>query len=214
MSRPLSTTGYVVLGLLALRPLTPYEIVQQKERSFDYCWPTSERSLYDQPERLVDAGYARREERGPGRGTRYAITDAGRQALGAWLGTDSAMPRFENEPMLRMLFADQSTVDDLARVVAALKAHIDERRRAGLDQMQPYLAGDGLFQDRAHIVVLTGDLIRRLLNALDDWADEVAEVTGNWTSTSGVGLTEPIRSILEDFIADGEQRIERQVSDG
>jgi hypothetical protein len=117
------------------------------------------------------------------------------------------MPRFQNEPMLRTLFADQAGVEDLHRVAGELKAHIDERRRAGIEQMESYLTGEGLFQDRAHIVVLTGELIRRLLNALDDWADLVTEVSADWDTTAGIGLNNDIRAILEGFLADGAERI-------
>lgn len=209
MSPQLSTTGYAVLGLLALRPLTPYEIAQQQQRSLDYCWPTSERSLYDQPERLVAAGYAQREAPDAGKPAKYSITEAGRAALREWLSTATAMPRFQNEPLLRMLFADQASPVDLANMLAALKAHAHDRRREGIEQMTPYLSGDGLFQERAHIVVLTGELIRRLLNALDDWADLVAEATAEWTTTDGIGLDDNIKAILEAFIEDGVERINR-----
>lgn len=205
MTASLSTTSYAVLGLLALRPLTPYELTQQMQRSLDYCWPTSERSLYDQPERLVAAGLATVDADAP-RKRRYAITPAGREALSAWLATDSAMPRFQNEPLLRVLLADQATVEDLQRVVGALRAHIGQRRRQGLEQMTPYLHGDGLFQERAHIVTLTADLISRLLGALDDWAADVQEITAGWTTTVGIGLTDDVRGVLERMIATEEDR--------
>ncbi|MCU0268412.1 MAG: PadR family transcriptional regulator [Acidimicrobiales bacterium] len=209
MRRQLSTTGYAVLGLLALRPLTPYEITQQMQRSLDYCWPTSERSLYDQPERLVAAGYAMRQEPDGDRAARYEITAAGRDALRAWLATDSAMPRFQNEPMLRALFADQGTVADLHRTIDDLRAHVAQRRRLGVAQMEPYLTGDGLFQERSHIVTLTADLVARVLDAIEDWADEVAQVTAGWTTTEGLGLTDEIRPILERIVTEGNERVRR-----
>ena len=209
MPRPLSTTGYAVLGLLALRPLTPYELTQQMQRSLDYCWPTSERSVYDQPDRLVDAGFARRERTGPGRAARYAITEPGRDALRRWLGTTPAMPRFQNEPLLRLLLADQADLADLDQVITTLKVHVTERRRTGIEQMGPYLTGDGLFQERAHITVLFVDLVHRVLDALEDWADQVAEVTAAWPSTAGIGLTDEVRPILEHLLSAGAARIAR-----
>lgn len=212
MAPSLSTTSYAVLGLLALRPLTPYELTQQMQRSLDYCWPTSERSLYDQPERLVAAGLATpiTDENGGAPRRRYAITPAGRQALREWLATDSAMPRFQNEPLLRVLLADQATVEDLHRVVGALRAHVAQRRLLGLEQMAPYLQGEGLFQERAHIVTLAADLVSRLLGVLDDWATDVEAITRDWSTTERLGLTDDIREVLEQMLTREQDRATHQ----
>ena len=205
MAPRLSTTGYAVLGMLALRPATPYELTQQMQRSLDYCWPTSERSLYDQPERLVAAGLASAAEDDDGGRRRYAITDEGRAALSAWLATDSAMPRLANEPLLRTLFADQGEVEDLHRVLADLRAHVAERRHLGIAQMAPYLEGEGLFQERAHVVVIVADLVGRLLDTLDDWAADVEAITADWETTRGRGLEPEVRAVLERMV-DGARR--------
>ena len=66
-----------------------------------------------------------------------------------------------------------------------------------------------MFQERAHIVTLTADLVRRLLDALEDWADEITEVTADWTTTADVGLTVDIRRMLEHLLADGRARMQR-----
>lgn len=210
MARPLSTTGYAVLGMLALRPATPYELTQQMQRSLDYCWPTSERSLYDQPERLVAAGLAtvEVEGRGPTARRRYHITPAGRAALEAWLASPTAMPRFQNEPLLRVLFADQGTTGDLHRVLEAVRQHVEERRRLGLTQLEPYLEGEGLFQERAQIVILVGDLISRLLATLDDWAADVQRITAEWETTTG-GMTAETRALLERVVDAERARVGR-----
>jgi PadR family transcriptional regulator, regulatory protein AphA len=210
MTRSLSTTGYAVLGLLALRPLTAYELTQQMQRSLDYCWPTSERSLYDQPERLVQAGLAGVVD-DEGR-RRYSITDAGRDALRAWLATPTAMPRLQNEPLLRTLFADQGSLADLQRTLNDLRAHIDHRRRLGVEQLQTYLDDDGLFQERAHIVIVVGDLIARTLRALDDWADEVESLSADWPATTDIGLTPELRRHLEGLLAEEHSRLARRES--
>ncbi len=205
-----------MLGLLALRPLTPYEITQQMQRSLDYCWPTSERSLYDQPERLVALGLAtRRTEKSAGSvKRRYAITREGRAALRAWLAEDSAMPHLQNEPMLRTLFADQGDLADLHRTLASLRAHVAQRRRLGIEQMEPYLDGEGLFQERAHIVTITADLISRMLNVLDEWAAEVTDLSADWSSPAGVGLSDEIRARLESLIDTERARDRRATAAG
>ena len=85
-SRPsLPTTSYAILGMLALRPWTAYELTQQLRRSLTYCWPKAESVLYDEPKRLVRLGLATAQRQPAGRRTRtaYAITDQGRRALEA-----------------------------------------------------------------------------------------------------------------------------------
>src|SRR5262245_57934117 len=105
----LSTTSYAVLGMLAVRPWSAYELTKQMRRSLAYCWPKAESVLYDEPKRLVRLGLASANQE-PAGGSRtravYAITDAGRAALRAWLATEPAPPRFELEPLLRLLYAD------------------------------------------------------------------------------------------------------------
>lgn len=213
MPRPLSTTAYAVLGMLALRPATPYELTQQMQRSLDYLWTTSERSLYDQPERLVAAGLAEVSTDGDGAGDRrrYAITPAGREALEAWLATEAATPRFQIESLLRVLFADQGEVDDLRSVLAGLREHVAVRRRLGYDQMRTYRDDQGLFQERAHIVVLVADLVGRMLDLLDDWAAEVETLSATWETTSGIGLSPEVRDVLVALL---EREAVRVAADG
>lgn len=107
----LTTTSYAILGLLALRDHTTYELTKQMQRTVGYIWPRAERKLYDEPKRLVAAGYAEAVQDlvGRRRRTTYSITPAGREALARWLGTEPAPPAMEFEGMLRVLFADQGT---------------------------------------------------------------------------------------------------------
>ena len=81
--RKLSTTSYAVLGLLALRPWSTYELAQQVSKSLSSWWPRTERQLYEQPKILVDHGLATATTEMVGRRPRtlYDITPAGRVAL-------------------------------------------------------------------------------------------------------------------------------------
>ena len=84
-SRPdtdVPTTSYAVLGMLAIRPWSAYELNKQLRRSLAYCWPKTQSVLYDEPKRLAALGWARPRREPAGRRTRtvYEITPAGRQA--------------------------------------------------------------------------------------------------------------------------------------
>src|SRR5260370_1578674 len=113
----LTTTSYAILGLLALRDWTTYELAKQMQRTVGYVWPRAERKLYDEPKRLVEAGYARAAKDMVGRRPRttYSITPAGRKALKRWLDTAVAPPALEVDGMLRVRFPDPRTIPQLPR---------------------------------------------------------------------------------------------------
>ena len=83
----LTTTSYAILGLLAVKPWSTYELTQQMERSLGHMWPRAASKLYEEPKKLVDHGLARATQDRVGQRPRtvYSITDKGRRALAAWL---------------------------------------------------------------------------------------------------------------------------------
>ena len=83
----MTTTSYAILGLLAVKPWTTHELVQQVDRSLRRLWPRAQSKLYEEPKKLVAHGYAKATDDSVGRRrrTRYTITAKGRRALAAWL---------------------------------------------------------------------------------------------------------------------------------
>ena len=133
MEKPLPTTGYAVLGLLAVRPWTTYELAKQVQRSLGWFWPRAERKLYDVPPDLVARGLATVTEGHTGRRARsvYRITPAGRRALRRWLGLPPQPPTLEFEAMVKVFFADGGSLEDLHRTLESV-AHAAEERRLEL----------------------------------------------------------------------------------
>src|SRR6516162_6651932 len=74
----LTTTSYLILGLLALRRWSTYELAQQMKRSIHFYWPRAESHIYEEPKKLVAHGLAAASSEQTGRRPRtmYAITDA------------------------------------------------------------------------------------------------------------------------------------------
>lgn len=208
--RPLPTTSYAVLGMLALRSWTGYELTNQMRRSLDYCWPKADSVLYDEPRRLVALGLARTtEEQKDGRTrTRYAITAKGRRALRAWLATPPAPPRLEVEPMLRLLYADQGEVEDLQQAMATFRAWAEERYELGVAMYRDYLDTGGPFPDRLHLNVLFGAFYVELFEVIERWTRLVEEEAAGWPSTEGVGLTERGRALAEEALARHGARVD------
>ena len=79
--------SYAVLGLLAIRPWSRYELTQQMDRSPGRFWPRAVSKLYEEPKKLAAHGLARSSAERNANRTRtvYAITEKDRAALAAWL---------------------------------------------------------------------------------------------------------------------------------
>jgi len=113
------------------------------QRSLGWFWPRTERKLYDEPKKLVAAGWATATEQRTGKRPRtvYAITGTGRKALRAWLGEPAAPPSLEFEAMVKVFFADSGTIDQLRqnldRVRAAAEARLAQLERMIEDDEQP-----------------------------------------------------------------------------
>ncbi|GAB3863781.1 hypothetical protein GCM10028801_31990 [Nocardioides maradonensis] len=180
-----SSSSYAVLGLLALRDWTAYELVQQSQRSMRLFWPRSEAHVYAEVKRLVAAGWAAAAEEPAGKRsrTRYSITSAGREALEEWLGTPPAVPLLEMEAVLRLFFADQGTTEQLTASLATLSAQAGAWEVVGPALMRPYAEGEGPFPERLHLLVPLADLYRDLFRLLGRWADETAERVAAWETT-------------------------------
>jgi DNA-binding PadR family transcriptional regulator len=184
--KKLTTTSYAILGLLALRPWSAYELSQQMRRNVGEFWPRAERGIYDEPKNLVAHGYATATDEHQGRRSRtvYAITPAGRRALRAWLAEDSAPPQFESEAVLRIAFAEHGRKDDALRTLTALQAQVDERRRFVTEVSRSYVEGQGVFPDRVHTISLVTRFFADYYEMLDAWAAWATAEIASWGDIS------------------------------
>jgi PadR family transcriptional regulator, regulatory protein AphA len=102
----LTTTEGVVLGLLAERERSGYDLLKRAEGSVAHMWSPAKSQLYAVLPRLVGAGLARRRtvrQRGRPDKQVYRITPAGREAVRHWLET--ATPKTWDELLLKVFFA-------------------------------------------------------------------------------------------------------------
>lgn len=216
MAARMTTSSYAVLGLLALRPWSAYDLAQQAARSLRFAWPTSERHLYAEPKKLVALGYATMHEEaaGPNRTRKvYTISDAGERALADWTDTEPTPPTFEAETMVRLLFAEQGTVDDLARAITKLKNDTEELHEWSLSIIDGYTRGDIPFPDRLHLSVLLASFELELFTMIERWADYAVEEVSRWENTDRPGpnartneitsLLAARRTVLDTLDADG-----------
>jgi len=175
----LTTTSYAVLGLLALRPWSAYELTRTMRTSaVRAAWPRTESRLYEEPKNLVGNGLLRSSTERTGRRGRtvYTITDKGRRALRRWLSERPAPEQVHDEMLLRLLFVDQGDREQaLAAIRAAMEALQGELERVA--HLAPRMArGEARFPERLHVAALSaqrgvGQLRARLefLRWADAW---------------------------------------------
>ena len=197
----LPTTAYAILGMLALRPWSAYELTQQMRRSLNYCLPTAESVLYHEPKRLVRHGLvgAKREAVGTRTRTVYRITAQGRKVLADWLATPLPPPRLEVPVMLRLLYADQASKEDLLGAITSARAWALDRAPDALAQIRGYLADGGPFPERLHIIAMFARFYVDLFGAIIDWCDFAENQVRTWPDTANLGMTDQTRSLLEDL---------------
>jgi DNA-binding PadR family transcriptional regulator len=205
----MTTSSYAVLALLDLREWTGYELTNQAQRSLRYAWPKSERLLYSETKKLVALGYAttHKEETGNRSSNVYEITEAGRNALKDWTKTRTQAPHIEVEALLRLLFADHGTIEDLLTVFDELEADIREQHDSVVELMASYLDRGHPFPDRTHLSVLFATFQIEMLKSIEEWIGFARSEINEWPTTENLGMTERTE-MLTRLIAGSEFRID------
>lgn len=206
----LSSTSHAVLGLLSIRPWTAYELSKQVKRSLAFCWPRAERGIYYEPKKLVEHELATATTDDRER-TVYKITRKGRATLARWLREPSVPPRFESEAMLRVLFADNGTKEELLAAIRSVRDHAGVLRAQAEQVIQGYVDGRGPFPERIHIITLTGKFNIDYIAMLERWADWAEDlVMKQWTDTSAPagfpGAWEVFPTLLDELAASAAER--------
>ena len=178
----LTTSSYAILGLLALRPWTTYELAKQMAVSLRNFWPRAESKLYEEPKKLVAHGLAQACLEHVGRRPRsvYEITPAGREALRTWLDEPAAMAVLEFESLVKVFFSEQGT---RAQLAATLDRIVDEqRRRVAVDAewARAYAAGRTAFPERLAVLSLVGPLQAEINWTILRWAENAMETVAGW----------------------------------
>ncbi len=185
MPKPLTSTSRALLGLLALRPWTTYELAKQMERSLHHFWPRAESELYKEAKNLVAHGLARSrtEHRGRRPRTVYAITPKGRRDLEKWLAEPGSGPTVEFEALVKVFFADQATKQDLLVQLRAVQSRAADGLvwRAGVIREYPETGGP--FPERLHIIALVTQFLTDQGKMILQWARWAESEVLSWPDT-------------------------------
>jgi PadR family transcriptional regulator, regulatory protein AphA len=195
----LSTTSYAMLGMLAIRPWTAYELAKQVDRGLGQFWSRARSNLFGEPKKLVARGLATAvaDQVGKRPRTVYTITPEGRETLRGWLARPGEGPALEFEEILKIFFADSSTKRDTLAAVQRISQWAAERNVENASIARSYLDGTGPFQDRAAVLALTGRFLTDFADMVARWADWAGEIIEAWPDD--VRSAEPRWDVLDEI---------------
>lgn len=205
--KPLTTTSYAILGLLAVKPWTTYELARQMERSVRNFWPRAERGIYDEPKLLVRHGLARARAAYTGRrrATIYSITPKGRRALRAWLDEPGATPSLECEALLKVFLADHGSKQAMLANIRAIKAWAETEHRQGIEFVSDYATAGGPFPERLHVIaVMVRFLGYELDSAVLRWAAWAEREVARWPDTR---TARPNTGVFREYLRSAAEQL-------
>jgi PadR family transcriptional regulator AphA len=209
MPADLTTTSYAILGLLAIKPWTTYELAQQMDRAIGDFWPRTRSKLYEEPKKLVAHGLARATSEKVGQRPRtvYTITAKGRRAMAAWVPTPGDGPVLEFEQLLKVFFAEHGSKADLLANIGALRTWNERRARVGVDISRGYLEGEGPFPERLPWLILCGQFLDEFDALVDRWTTWATDVVETWPDD--IRDAEPDVETLEKMARRNEEYVAR-----
>lgn len=173
----LTPTSYTLLGLLARRPWSAYELNKYMQLSaLRRIWPRAESRIYEEPKKLATLGLASLTEEYQGARKRsvYRITAAGRRALAAWFEEPGAELVYEYETLVKLLNGDHCDDATLRSLVGEVRRQAREEARQVVAACEQILREGWRIPETAEHNGLIIGFIRESIEARLRWAD-VAE---------------------------------------
>ncbi|WP_078871614.1 PadR family transcriptional regulator [Streptomyces caatingaensis] len=99
---------HAMLGLLADRPASGYDLMRTFETSLANVWPATQSQVYGELAKLTKEGLLEAASEGPRGRKEYAITDSGLAELRRWLLQEESR-KVRSEALLRVFFLDRLT---------------------------------------------------------------------------------------------------------
>ncbi|HET9648411.1 MAG TPA: PadR family transcriptional regulator [Microlunatus sp.] len=126
--RPMSLR-HALLGVLAARPMTGYELSQFFDSSTGWVWSANHSQIYPLLSRMEDDGAIASEKQV--RGTKlnrksYSITPTGQAELAEWIATTHPTPSNRDPILIQALYFDMIDPDDAIQV---LDRYIEEQEK-------------------------------------------------------------------------------------
>jgi PadR family transcriptional regulator, regulatory protein AphA len=132
----LSATGKVILGMLAAKPRSGYEIKQLVDKSARFFWAASYGQIYPELKRLEKAGLISGSDgsHGARQRTVFKLTAKGRRAAEEWIQSAALIFELRDEGLLKLFFANVIEPERAAEI-ARERAAISRAKAAELREI-------------------------------------------------------------------------------
>jgi DNA-binding PadR family transcriptional regulator len=133
----LSSTAYVILGLLSKGPKSGYEIKSIVDRSTRFFWAASYGQIYPELRKLAGAGLIEGKSKPSGgrKRTEYRLTAEGRKELRRWLEVPPEVFETRDGGLLKLFFSGAAP-GAAPKAIEAKRAYHEEKLRQ-LAEIEP-----------------------------------------------------------------------------
>jgi DNA-binding PadR family transcriptional regulator len=186
--KKLSPTSYALLGLLARKPWSAYELNAHMQYSvLNAFWPRAASGVYTEPKKLVANKLARakEEERNGRTRTVYTITAAGRKELSNWLASPTeSWVSMSFEAMLKFLYSESGDLQTLNDTIDSIEEAALNQARAVLQGVKPIV--ESAAEDSAGMPYngMALNFLADVTQAQVNWAREVRVALKKFEDTS------------------------------
>jgi DNA-binding PadR family transcriptional regulator len=172
---------HAVLGLLAERPASGYDLMKLFETSLANVWPATQSQLYGELGKLASGGLLAVSAEGPRGRKEYRITEDGLAELRHWLIETEPDRVRRSEALLRVFFLGVLTPLEAAAFLA-LEADRAEKEHAELEKLDSTLVwGDNPISVHGRLALEYGLRLTRMQQEWARWAAEQIEERGTGT---------------------------------
>jgi DNA-binding PadR family transcriptional regulator len=168
----LSSTAYVILGMVREEPRSGYEIKAMVDGTTRFFWAASYGQIYPELKRLAEAGLVNGSDAPTGgrRRTVYEITADGEEELKAWLRRPPETYEMREEGLLKLFFAGALEPEEAVEILRSMRAH-RLAANAQLRQMKPMAQERADAKDCYPLLVLEGGI--EFTGWFADWCERV-----------------------------------------